>query len=179
MSHLCLNVCTLTPAPESSGHIATYIPILYLMSALCHLWCIRQQVSFPTSNQRWRASFTHVVTHQLGESFFCRWTKDEKWHLIKSPLSLKKDHKQCYMIIPCVCVCVSYSNLSVHCTRSLRSTQALWSLENLQTLQIEVCHMSRWLQEDQTHLWVYLTSQMKYYSVHQWLVNQLRIIRCP
>lgn len=35
--YLCLNVCTLTPAPESSGHIATYIPILYLMSAQSHL----------------------------------------------------------------------------------------------------------------------------------------------
>lgn len=36
--YLCLNVCTLTPGPGSSGHIATYIPILYLMWALSRLW---------------------------------------------------------------------------------------------------------------------------------------------
>lgn len=93
VSYLCLNVCTLTPAPESSGHIATYIPILYLMSALSHLWCRQRQVSLLTSNQCRGASFTYIFTHQLGGSFFCMWTTDEKWHLIKSHPSLKKNHR--------------------------------------------------------------------------------------
>lgn len=113
-SYLCLNVCTLTPAPESSGHIATYIPILCLMSVPSHLWRRQQQVPLLTSNQRRGASPTYIFTHQLERSFFCMWTTDEKWHLRKCHPSLKRNHKVIrwlFYYLCTVCVCALYSNL--------------------------------------------------------------------
>lgn len=108
VSYLCLNVCTLTLAPESSGHIATYIPILCLMSALSHLWRRQQQVPLLTSNQCRGASSTYVFTHQLERSFFCMWTTDEKWHLRKCHPSLKKNHKVIRWLFYYLCMCVCF-----------------------------------------------------------------------
>lgn len=65
-----------------------------------------------------------VLSHRWAGSFFCMWATAVKWHLIKSHLSLW-----------------------AHCILFLRSTRALRSQENLQTLQSEVCRTSRWLQK--------------------------------
>lgn len=68
VSYLCLNVCKLRPAPESSGHIATYIPILYLKLALSHLWCRQLQVSL--LNQSRGALFTYNLHSPIGRKLF-------------------------------------------------------------------------------------------------------------
>lgn len=109
---------------------------------------------FANIKSRWR-SFTYLHLHSpIGEKLFLyvnhrrEVTSDKisSFSKEKSQIMLSDDY---YIIththILYVCVCVLYSNLKVHCTLFLRSTQALWSQENLQSLQIEVCHMSRWL----------------------------------
>lgn len=61
MSYPCLNVYTSKLHLVSSVHTATYIPILYLMLVLSHLWHVQEQMSVITLMKYLDASFPQLT----------------------------------------------------------------------------------------------------------------------